>query len=69
MAPKNLILRCVLKLNLHTRTFSAVKMKLFEINSSQIETIFQVETRESKTVGNRFTTQKKLHILCDSRIQ
>ena len=46
-------------LNLRTETFSAVKMKLFEL-----EIIFQFETRElRKMVGNHFTTQEKLRII------
>ena len=44
--------------------FSAVKMKLFELNSSGIEIIFQFETRKlRKMVGNHFTTQDKLRII------
>ena len=44
--------------------FNAVKMKLSESNSSRIEVIFQLETRELKNaVGNHFTTQEKLLII------
>ena len=39
-------------------------MKLFELNPSRIEIIFQFETRElRKIVGNNFTTQEKLRII------
>ena len=38
-------------------------MKLSESNSSRIEVIFQLETRElTNVVGNHFTTQEKLRI-------
>ena len=44
--------------------FNAVKTKLSESNSSRIEVIFQLETRELKNVvGNHFTTQEKLRII------
>ena len=62
--PKNSILRCVLKINLRTKTFSAVKMNLLELNLSRIDTIFQLETGElRKMVGDYFTTQEKLRII------
>ena len=39
-------------------------MKLSESNSSRIEVIFQLETRELRNgVGNHFTTQEKLRII------
>ena len=39
-------------------------MKLFELNLSRIEIIFQFKTRElRKMVGNHFTTQQKLRII------
>ena len=39
-------------------------MKLSESNSSRIEVIFQLETRELRNVvGSNFTTQEKLRII------
>ena len=39
-------------------------MKLSESNSSRIEIIFQLETRELRNaVGNHFTAQEKLRII------
>ena len=45
-------------------------MKLSESNSSRIEVIFQLETRESRNVvGNHFTTQEKLRIIVISHFR
>lgn len=43
IASKTQILKYVLKFNLLTKTFSAVKMKLFELHLSGTEIIFQLE--------------------------
>ena len=61
MAPqKNSILRRVLKLNFRTNSFSAVKMNLFELNSSRVKIIFQLETRKLRIMnGNHLTKQEK----------
>ena len=71
--PQKLNLTLSFKLSLRTKTFSAIKMKLFEVNSSRIEIIFQLETRElRKMVGNHFPTEhQKIYALYnhDSHIQ
>ena len=40
------VLGRIMKLNLFTKTFSTVKMHLFELNSSPIEIIFRLQMRD-----------------------
>jgi hypothetical protein len=45
------------------QSFSAVKMKLFELNLWRVEISFQLETRQvKKMAGIHLTTQEKLCI-------
>ena len=69
--PQKLNLTLSLKLILRTKTFIAVKMKLFELNSSRIEIIFQFETRELRKwleIISQENTRKTTHY-SDSRKQ